>query len=408
MRTMKKLKRHAVTALGMIGGEKVMPSLLESLFNDKIKNKRCIYEAIAGLGVEIALPKLVELLKEKSCLKINYVITAIGALKSELGVKPIIDYMASYPGIYSEETVKVRNNQWTFSVRRAIWAIRSEDKSLKILAINALGRMKAHAILPTLVDFLKDQDEDIVANSIIAIGKIGDSSIIENLEISMKTEHMKIRRAVAIAFGDIGDRRVTHPLIFLLNDSVKEVRTSAIDSLGKLKSGIAVTPLLRVLTKEQDYDVRIALVRALGEIGNAVVVPNLLAILDNSEQVVIGKNYQNQALFGNPTLIWKETITALGKIGSFTALERLLKLFSDFVPPATEKWIESADCRLELVHTLGIIGDSSVVDPLTALIKTPIPTFHGYFADFRSRYESRVRIAAREALMKVTEREDRI
>jgi HEAT repeat protein/nucleoside phosphorylase len=403
------VRKNAIIALGMIGSNKAIPSLLDALCTKKMKNRRCIYDAFAAVGVDVSLHALLNVLKKENCLRMPYIIEAIGSLKSVSGIGPLQSFFNDHPGEFEEEIVEAFENIGGESVTQILLSmLHGTNERLRLLAIDALGRMKMEEAIESLTNFVKVSKEETRVHSIIALGKIGNPNTTDTLVCAMNTKNGRIRCAAATALGTIGGERVVGPLISALDDSKEEVRIAAVDSLGELKSGRAVAPLLKLLYTEHKYDVKVSVARALGEIGNAIVVSPLLGILKSKTKVKVRENWRNEPIMEKPSRLWKETITALGKIGSTNATETLVRLLEEYRPPQDRNWNELDDYRLEAVEALGRIGDNLAVTTLIDLLKRRLTTYSGPNADLRNRLESRIRKTARDALMTITEKESRI
>ncbi|MGD0202827.1 MAG: HEAT repeat domain-containing protein [Candidatus Bathyarchaeia archaeon] len=401
--------KNAIIALGMIGSNKAIPALVDLLCNKKTENRRHIFDAFQALGVEAALPLLVQVLREGTSTHMNCIIEAIGELRIDSGIEPLVEFMKSNEGRYEKEimlAIEMIGGGEAENILLQISREQEKNPDLRLLAIDGLGRMRTKSAVDLLTSFVKTSDEKTRIHSIIALGKIGDQNSVETLIVPMKSGQPKIRQAVADALGEIGGNQVMKPLISFLTDSDPQVRISAIDSIGKLKSGVGVTPLLNLLSTESDYNAKISIVRALGEIGNAKSITSLMQIFEDKRQVAKGLNWMNQPTFGNPTELWKETVITLGKIASRSATDRLIRLYEDFIPPKEEEWFEALDYRLEIIESLDIIGDSAAILLLTNIIKSPLPKFSKYRADSHNNYESRVRMAAKIALINIANKEN--
>ncbi|HOD85308.1 MAG TPA: HEAT repeat domain-containing protein, partial [Methanoculleus sp.] len=70
----------------------------------------------------------------------------------------------------------------------------------------------------------------------------------------------------AWSLGEIGDPRAVEPILPLLADKKKDVRTAAADALGKLRDSRAAAALSAALEDEVEPEVRTAIRRALREI----------------------------------------------------------------------------------------------------------------------------------------------
>ncbi len=73
---------------------------------------------------------------------------------------------------------------------------------------------------------------------------------------------------------------------------MKDVRLSAADALGNIKSMIAVQPLINAL-KDEDSDVRWSAAEALGNIKSETAVQPLINALKDKDEDVRGVQYMH-------------------------------------------------------------------------------------------------------------------
>jgi HEAT repeat protein len=106
------------------------------------------------------------------------------------------------------------------------------------------------------------------------------------------------------------------------------------NALGKVGDARAVEPLITAL-KDDDKDVRRQAAKALGEIGDARAVEPLVATLKDGDSGVCGF-----------------AAVSLGKFGDARAVRTLIHAIYD------------SNLGIAAVKALGVVGDSSAIDPL--------------------------------------------
>ncbi|MFX1254791.1 MAG: HEAT repeat domain-containing protein [Promethearchaeota archaeon] len=147
----------------------------------------------------------------------------------------------------------------------------------------------------------------------------------------------------AKALGEIKAPQAVDPLLKLLENENKWVRTAAIEALGEIKAPQAVDPLLKLLEDEyEDEGVRGNAARALGQIGAPRALDLLLSLLENEHKWVRGN-----------------AARALGQIGDPHAVDALLRLLEN-----EHRWV-----RWNVARALGQIGALTAVDPLLKLLE---------------------------------------
>jgi HEAT repeat protein len=202
-------------------------------------------------------------------------------------------------------------------------------------AVEALGEIgDARAVEPLIVVLKDDQfDEGRLASD--ALCKIGAPAV-EPLIAALKDgKSYFVFRNAAESLGCIGDTRAVEPLIAALKDTEYKYACSAlVNALGKLGDARAVEPLITAL-KDDDEVVRWQAAKALGMIGDARAVEPLVATLKDGDSGVCSS-----------------AAVSLGKFGDARAVPTLILATYD------------SNLGIAAFKALGMIGDSSVIDPL--------------------------------------------
>lgn len=147
--------------------------------------------------------------------------------------------------------------------------------------VGALGRIGDPRALEALLAARGD-GEGSAGTALKAIASLGDERCVEPLLAALETDHPGVRNDAAEALGAMGTVAVT-PLTHLLDQDVAAGTTleAVVHALGETKDPEAVGPLIDLLHRDIDDDLRGRAVRALGTIGTPAVGP-LGALLDDS------------------------------------------------------------------------------------------------------------------------------
>ncbi|PID58351.1 hypothetical protein CSB45_04595 [candidate division KSB3 bacterium] len=147
-----------------------------------------------------------------------------------------------------------------------IKGLQHEDKDMRILSANTLGRLRAREVVPILLKGLDDQNSNVVYNLVECLGDIGDPRAVPSL-MSLLTDHDDdwVHVATLEALGKIGDQRVVGLLLSLVKDEL--VVDPLINALGMLGDTRAI-PLLSSFLKDKDREIRELAINALVSIWN--------------------------------------------------------------------------------------------------------------------------------------------
>jgi HEAT repeat protein len=125
-------------------------------------------------------------------------------------------------------------------------------------AMNNLVRIGSPAVDP-LIGALRNHNSRIRYHAASALGSLALGGIkahnaVPSLIEALHDENSQVKNFAARSLGDIGDQRAVEPLIRALRDEDMGVRGDAASALGKLKNKRAIRPLLAMLKeRKQNY-----------------------------------------------------------------------------------------------------------------------------------------------------------
>ncbi len=155
-----------------------------------------------------------------------------------------------------------------------------EDVAVRYQAARALAQFADPAVLPPLLDGLRDDDMYVRVQVTSALIRIGAPAV-DGLTEALTDSRPAVRRAAAKALGKIGcaDAAALRALSALLSDADAGQRRFAAEALGRLGATGAVEALGTAL-RDHDARVRNAAAAALQALGDAAL-PTLRAALDD-------------------------------------------------------------------------------------------------------------------------------
>jgi hypothetical protein len=165
-----------------------------------------------------------------------------------------------------------------------IRALKKRDPAVQYEAVEALGTIGDPAATDALMDALTgDQYSGIRWKAAEALGKIGVPAV-PRLIGALKNPDEDIRWKAAVVLGEIRDARAVGPLVDLLGDEDRFVRSRAAYALGVI--GPPAISNLRDALMEGGIEVRRGAAAALGTIPDPGAVDALLQDLDDPSDEV--------------------------------------------------------------------------------------------------------------------------
>ena len=227
-------------------------------------------------------------------------------------------------------------------VAEHIAALRDEDWAVREEAASALGVLKDSRAVVPLVQLLGDADRSVRTAAIASLTTIGTPAVVP-VGGCLTHRDLTVQESAASVLSSIADARVLDGLVSALGSADWVVRMHAAKALGRIRDARAVDALLPLL-QDKVKAVREDVVAALALIGREAVAP-LLTTLGHAEW-----------------LVRLHAVEALGKLRAAEAVDSLLHLtFND----------PDAAVREDAVRALGEIGDPRAVDFLLVVMKTP-------------------------------------
>jgi HEAT repeat protein len=147
--------------------------------------------------------------------------------------------------------------------------LESENRSARVNAWRALGRLQCRKAIPTLLKEFECGDYQLRCELADVFSNMGCTSVIPALLEALKDEDLDVRislrNRIMYALGNIGSERVIPALQKAFQDKDSFVRVHAVYGFRHQKLNIAI-PILRKAIKDEDDRVRSGAVYVLGEL----------------------------------------------------------------------------------------------------------------------------------------------
>ncbi|MGO9110511.1 MAG: sister chromatid cohesion protein PDS5 [Thermoguttaceae bacterium] len=277
------VRSSAGFALGAIGPTAI-PTLSELLKDKDKKTRGCAAEALGAIGPEAktAIPTIMEMLKD-----------------GDEGLREAAAYGLGEFGPEAKAAVPTLTR-----------LLGDKSSSVRLRAADALGNIAPEAVaIPTFTELFRDKDERVREAAASAVAKIGPTAILPLVGL-LNDKSKDVRTTAARSLGYIrSDAQTTIPaLTGLLKDKDERVREAAASSLGNFgPDAKAASPVLAELLKDKDEGVRYAAEEALLEI-NSVPMPAPVASLfsDLSQQAEVKDTLPSLPADKSWRLVWHD------------------------------------------------------------------------------------------------------
>lgn len=263
---------NAVLVLARIGTPKAINVVVGALKNQKFTTRVRAYAAMAlgDIGSEDHVGILIEALQtDKDWWVRNFAVGSLGKIGSDEVVDPLIN------------------------------AVDDENQYVRRAAVSVLGELKPDKAVLSLIGALRDEDWQVrlqVPEILVEFGSRVEESLLETLE----DENNWVKMGAADVLGRLKSGVAVMPLISLLEDRERMVRDEAAIALSRINSEGAVQPLLGLLEHDTSW-VRETAAWVLGEMKSKEAVRPLIQALNDGKMgwmaaVALGKIADEQAI----------------------------------------------------------------------------------------------------------------
>jgi len=218
----------AVQALGRIKDARAVPALCSEI-NDLKGNRLYAIVALGEIGDESALDTLINLLSDESSFVREAVVQALGKIGGAKCIPSLVK------------------------------ACKDPDNKVASAAFEAIRFSCGEGIGSPLLQALKDSDKKVKQAAAYALSRLKDRNSVADLITLLSDESVAVRRAAATALGMIGNDRAVDPLIKILEGTDID-KDEAVLALGEIGDPKAIEPLAS-LRGENPYSVALSLAK---------------------------------------------------------------------------------------------------------------------------------------------------
>jgi HEAT repeat protein len=370
----RQVRLAAMTALGNLRAARAIEPLIERLGDADKSVRSAAHGALERIGHAAVVPLIEAFAHARTEVFISGILRVLGVFRDARALVPIMNHIGhTYMRVrvaavdaavaYGEDAVPYLLDMMVLNAVPVDDMIRdarkNPQKRNRLRTIRALGELKDSRAVSVLKEIGQEHDAEIRQAVEEALAKIGSATW---------------ARANAVkALGQIGGESAVTALVRQLKDPNSTVRLRVVRALGGIGDPRSARPLARLLTSEEDAEVREEIAGAFGTqglVGPAVVSACVRALSDESRSV---RSRAARALgrLASPGA----ALPLVGALGdSYWSVRRdaensIMNLGVRAVPPLIDA-LESRKpvARLRASRILGAIGDRRAASAIRKLI----------------------------------------
>ncbi|MGM0606837.1 MAG: HEAT repeat domain-containing protein [Candidatus Muiribacteriota bacterium] len=287
-------------------------------------------------------------------------------------IRPMLLFLDNAPMHVKDEVEKVIENLDGRKITVLADLLESDNRNLKMLAAEFLGKTHSKYAIEPLMKVLTDKLWLVRKSAAKGLTMIGEPTI-PHLVRNLETDDENTKYWIATVLGKIGEPALPE-LIRMLREGSKDLRMYAVMALGEFRDEKAMFPLINALADEA-WPVRNSAANALKNFGSMALVPVLKSILSQNDDI----RYWSRKVFEEiapkdiPFLVELITFSndgelrhlvayGLGIIQSEESIDALINaLLND-----NNNWV-----RKYAATALGKINTEKCVEPLVDMLNDP-------------------------------------
>lgn len=246
-------RRKSIMAMKDLDDERAVYSLIKVLHNEGAGMRENAAEALGIIGNDLAIYSLIESLKEEYDEDVRCKCAwSLGKIKDSVAVYPLIKVLREDHNwsVRAQAAHSLGDLDNDLAIEPLIWTLNDRDWHVRKNAVVALGKLNDERAVKPLIKTLNDEDHDVSRRAMVALEKFAGNAV-EPLITALKKGDPVTRMSAAEVLGKIGDINAVRPLIYALDSKKKRdknryVRAKIAEALGKIGDERAV----EVLKKE--------------------------------------------------------------------------------------------------------------------------------------------------------------
>ncbi|HAW50251.1 TPA: hypothetical protein DCX16_04825 [bacterium] len=236
-----KIRKVTASALSVIGNHEAIEPLIRTLDDRDEGMRKIVSCAIARIIKRGAIFNLQDFAKRKSTLVKEGLIRSMGMVKDESSINFILHQ-----------------------------ALNEKDAKIRVVAVNALGKMEKPELAKMLIKILQDENQNVKKETAIALAKLGDERGYGILVDSIRGKNWRVQMdAIYTSHRYLSESK--ERIIRLLSDATKDqnpqTRAAAIIGLGVIRDERFIPTLLMAWSQEREPEIKKRIILSLVSIG---------------------------------------------------------------------------------------------------------------------------------------------
>ena len=199
------LRACAAIALGRLSDDEVIPPLIEALRDDSIIVSRAVISALGDAGNPRAIPHLKGILENKSKEELHPVtVKVLGEIGGDEILPTLLQALESSNDLVRVRAALALGELRTkTAVPHFLTLIKDGNEALRAIAASSLGLIGDKRAVEPLIAALNDAAENVRAIAASSLGCLDDATAIQPLEIALDDNSEIVRKQTAAALSKI-------------------------------------------------------------------------------------------------------------------------------------------------------------------------------------------------------------
>lgn len=228
------VRNQAVRMLARLGSEKAVTPLIDSLSDIRDSVRAAARDSLAGMGEPALEPLTAlcrgKILHQPVARR--YAIQALGKIGGDRAIDTLVYCLNDKYYYVREYAVNELTRFGDKAVPRLLDALKSQDDALRVEVINCLDAFGNIDVTEPFAQLLKDPAERIRVAVVRVLAQKKEVKMVDQLIEALKDPYDGVRSEAAVAFTHIRVPRAVEPLMAMLDDPSPFARNRAIDALG--------------------------------------------------------------------------------------------------------------------------------------------------------------------------------